>query len=420
LWTAISRLDPAWLGVASVFLWLLVFDAAHPTQFADEHSHLAAILGIREGEWRPPPYLPMLTGYHWIVALISWVPGPSLSLGRLISACLSSAAILFFAAAKREWEGERDGRATLSFAWLPILFPFTVMVYTDVAGVLFIVAAVWAKLSGRLWLSALFLLVAFFVRQSNIVWALFVTAWVALDTWEAWRAADEEERRAWSPAVLTLWFPRLFAHLAAVGFMGFFFLTAGSLLPAPVEENRPQPNIGNLYLFCFTVLLVWAPLWVPRLPKDLRALTGFVRLRSAAAAGIGLGLAGLSAVLVATYDNFHPWNHDERFIRNLPLIWMQEHVWLRVIGVLLTYWALWFLVRFWREQPERRLLLLLGGFLAVFLAPHVLVETRYYMVPFALAYLLISLPKREGTWLAGWSFVLSLAAVYGAATREFW
>jgi hypothetical protein len=70
--------------MAGYLLWYLLFSVFHPTPLVDEDIHQKAISRLLRGQFDTPD-LPMLPGYHWIVASISALPGPSLNLSNVSS-----------------------------------------------------------------------------------------------------------------------------------------------------------------------------------------------------------------------------------------------------------------------------------------------------------------------------------------------
>ena len=75
----------AWLGIAFYAIWLLLFATLHPGPFVDEKVHQAAIVAIRNGAFMSAD-VPMLPGYHWLVAAATALVTPSHTASRCRSA----------------------------------------------------------------------------------------------------------------------------------------------------------------------------------------------------------------------------------------------------------------------------------------------------------------------------------------------
>ena len=387
-----------WIGVGWYGLWYLLFAILHPQPLVDESAHQAVISGMYHGQ-ADTSELPMLPVYHWLIATLSAVTGPSLNLSRFFTVAISALAMPLCASIR--WpSGVPAQRSPLLVAFLPILFPYTSMVYTDGVGLVLVVAAVWVYAERRHVLSAVFGLGACLIRQSSIVWVGFIVACGIVRAWEQ-RPADGPDGHRRAPIDIRELIP-LSTHVVALGVIGFILLTRGSLLASPVAMNRPQPNISNYYTFAFLALLLWLPLWIGRVRGELTTLLHALRTRPMAAGLTTLALAGLGGVLVATYSNWHPWGQYRNYLGNLPLIAMQRSIVMRVVGVLCAFAAVWLVARFWSGQPNRRYLWLLAACMAAFLSFHAAVDPRYFIVFFVLADLLVAYTPVQERVLAAW------------------
>src|SRR3546814_11420877 len=103
------------------------------------------------------------------------------------------------------WGSLGDPHASRSAAllfFLPFLFPYYFLVYTDVLSWLLVLCALLATLERRHVLAALALALSIGVRQNNVVWAGFMpllALWPTLQEagWSPWRRAGEVARVAW-------------------------------------------------------------------------------------------------------------------------------------------------------------------------------------------------------------------------------
>ncbi len=204
----------AWLGIACYALWLLLFSSLHPGPFVDEKVHQAAIVAIADGAFTAPD-VPMLPGYHWFVAAATMLVTPSLAASRITTFVVSAAALLIYCGIQPP--GRSTPNPVLLAAFLPILFPYTSMVYTDAVGVFFLVGALQAHTAGRHVPAAIAGLAACFVRQSSAVWIGFLMAWSAWNVWDGiLRDASSTARiRMLARGLL----PRIAGHLVALAFL---------------------------------------------------------------------------------------------------------------------------------------------------------------------------------------------------------
>ncbi len=390
----------AGLDVGLLLAWLLVVSWLRPGAIIDERNHQWAIGQVLAGNLTPP-HLPMVPGYHWLAALASLVFGPSLTLCRAITCLFSAGMVLLYSLIPVGPRAAAPARTPHLLVLLPILFPYSVLAYTDAAGLFFVIAAAWAWHRRRDDWAALFMACGCLIRQVNLVWLVFWAAlrWLQLReqrhaTPDTSSAADEQGWR-YTPGGIRAYL------LAAVG-VGAVLLALRETAFATTGLNRPNPNICNLYMAGFLSLGLWLPLWIERLPGEWRALRQLARERPRAAILLLLGVIALIELLAATYENRHPWNWYPSFVRNLPLIAMEPPGPARVLGICTALLGLGLLVHFWWSQPNRKQLLMLSGFTSVYLLPLYLVEARYFIVPFALADLLVDYTPGQRRRLTAW------------------
>jgi hypothetical protein len=125
---------------------------------------------------------------------------------------------------------------------------------------------------------------------------------------------------------------------------------------------------------------------------------------------IFLVLATIAGMLVASFDNWHAWNQNAWFLRNIPLILMDRYIFFRILGVICLFLAIWLVARFWSSQSNRRHLMLLSVFIFLFLSPHSLVEPRYLIVPFVLADFFVNYSDAQETMVTRWYISVSFIA----------
>lgn len=393
-------------GIICYFIWYLLFSYLHPSPLVDEPVHQDVISSFQHGNFFSE--LPMLPGYHWLIATISHVPGPSLGLSRFLTCLISAAMIALYASIPQQQNGHSSKRSPLLLAFLPILFPYTSMVYTDAVALFFIIGAVYFRAKRLDIFAALSMLIACLIRQSNMVWLIFMMAWSALDAWDQCKRENVLSR-------LSLWniftrhlLPKIFSSLVVLSFMSALLLSRGAVLYSDVSQNRLQPNIGNFYILSFVALILWAPIWLERARDDLRAFFLKINTNPVQSSAIFLFFIALSSVLITTFDNWHPWNESTWFLHNIPLILMDKYISFRILGVISFFLTAWFVARFWSLQENRRHLLLLTFFTFLFLLPHPLVESRYLIVPFALASFFTNYTDAQTSKLTYWYFSISV------------
>lgn len=406
------------LASATLVVFVVVVSLVNPYPIADEDTyHFPAIKQFYDGNWSLPSSLPMLPTYHAAAAWVAKLFVPRLYVLRGFSAAMGIAAVWLMVGIARRLRCTHPDDAVLHFAWQPVMFPFWGLVYTEAASMLSLLAAVYWHLGRRYYLSAAALAVACLVRQSNVVWVVFLALWLV-----------RQDGSSGVPTASFTWARarRLAGHLAilAVAAGGLIF-GAGQLTVAAVEANRPRFNPAQLYLFALFVLGLGAPVWMLHGRPALRAVLAFARSkrRDAAMRLVAAVLAAL--LLIAGFENPHPWNWDISFLRNWPLVAMGRIPVVRVCtAVLLVLWIP-VLAQFWRRHPPGSHLLLALVFSLLYILAHPLAEPRYYIVPFYFLNLFASYTRQEARLLTVWYGVLSAAVaayvcIAGRADGGIW
>jgi len=390
------------LAVATLLAWFVAFNRWRPTTFYDESSHLKAMRAIAVGDFGLHPELPMFPGYHWVVVVLSRPFGIDLSIARLTSLGFAIGGTLLYSATRRRLVHD-DRLAPLRFAWLPLLLPFTAMAYTDVPAVVLVLGAVWAVTRDRPLESALWLAAACAVRQTNVIWALFLVGWVTLDRWPSLAAIARSTA----------------GYAVVVAGCGVVFLALGRVQAYPVEGQEVMVNFNHLFVVAPLALVLWWPIWQARLPSDLRRLR-VAGSRYPVVLGVALiAVFGIGAWLAGDYAIAHPGNaFTGYFVRNEPLLWMRDSLGLRALGIALAFVAVFLVVSLVWAQPNRRLLVLVLVLGAVSVALHGLVDPRYYLVPSVLLGLFIELERAVERRLVIWQGALCL--VLAGLIRHDW
>ena len=203
------------------------------------------------------------------------------------------------------------------------------------------------------------------------------------------------------------------------------FAYHGGMTFNKMEAVRIQLNVAQFYLFALFVILLWAPIGVERARADWRAVYHWAFARPLTGLSLLLLVPAVIVLLVVVYENPHPWNQDLEYLRNWPLLAMAESLPGRILGVCCIVAALPVVVRFTREQPNRRPLALVWLFSLMFLFPHSLVEPRYYIIPIFLvnffARFTAGQARRQTLWSLSITTVVSLViAFYGHREGGIW
>ncbi|HOW59016.1 MAG TPA: hypothetical protein PLO78_04750 [Candidatus Omnitrophota bacterium] len=158
---------------------------------ADEYTHHSQILEIVTGKNLLPSTCPYLPGYHWSMAFLSSLihDHHPYALRFLSSVCSFLCLVVFFLTAKKIDRNSAIQKSLL-FLFLPPLFPFFFLIYTDVYSMFYVFLALWAALNRRLRLSGILGILSLIVRQNNILWLgliAFIAYFENVDTQDRWK-----------------------------------------------------------------------------------------------------------------------------------------------------------------------------------------------------------------------------------------
>ncbi len=284
---------------------------------------------------------------------------------RLVSSVVCFSAVLSFLFLARKVSPGSSLTKLLQFSFLPIVFPFYFLLYTDVLSLSLVLAALLLALSGRTGPAALTALAGCFVRQNNIVWMAFLFL----------LACRPEHVLPDGPKRLLAHARRNWVFVAAAAvFAAFVIANGGFTYGDRWAHPLGRPYFGNLYLLLFFFFALFLPHNLYQLPRIVR------RVRSARTAVPLVALAFVVYHLTFTSD--HPYNATATryLIGNFLLDVLDSNFWLKSLFFLPVAYSVLSLTV---TRLSERSFYLLYPFTFLYLAPSWLIEPRYYFIPFA-------------------------------------
>jgi hypothetical protein len=334
---------------------------------------------------------------HLLIAAILRITGPSLLAARAVSAALTICSILVFHAAVRVRQPDAAGSQTLLMAWNPLFLPYCVLVYTEPASMLAIVLGLYLHVRRCTILAAAALLVACLIRQSNIAWAALMAIWLLIESGEAGPRPTR--------AAIRKWLARAWPYLTLMAlFVGACIIWPSRLL-APSSDNRAGFNPAQFYLFCFVSAIVFLPLWLEKLRRGWNDLFA-PRL---ARAGVCAALVAAVGALVMLYSNPHHWNGNPNYLHDRFLVLLNTSASIRAVVSTLIVVAAVTLFAFVRQTEHRAMLSAAWIFALLFLAPHGLVDHRYYIFPLLFINFFSRCTPPQRRRLCAWHLMLASA-----------
>ncbi|BDU20583.1 hypothetical protein DYGSA30_20400 [Dyella sp. GSA-30] len=354
----------------------------------DEGVHIPQIQYFLNGKFVFYPYLAMIPGYHGLVAILLKISfSNSIAAMRIVSSLFSLAAAAFFFAIRRSLGDHNVLQSAALFFFLPFLFPYYFLIYTDVLSMALVLAATFASLKRRHLLAAIAITTSILVRQNNVVWAGFLPL---VSLWPSIQGRLWTPSRYWREAI------RVVApYLLPVAVFVAYWIWNGSIsLSTALTTYHPDASLhaGNIYfaLFLFALFFPY-PMW-----------SGTKRLLSQRKTALWvLAIVVLFvcfAKLNGSYDNVV--TPEYYFARNHFIAMVQHDLPRRLFAALIGLAACSIaLTRF--EHPSG---VLIYPFAAFYLSSSWLIENRYAIIPFALWMALrkVDNQKAERYTLVGW------------------
>jgi len=371
----------------------------------DEHFHHGQILLINSDEFQRVPELTTPLGYHHSVAWLARLFNVDSVNGlRAISAFLGLSSVFLAWAYLRQNRSELPVLRSLQILLCPLLWPFYFLLYTDLASLSLVLAALSLFSAGFFWPTALVGIAMLAWRQNNIVWSglFWLTQFQA-----AWPARGDA-------AALRPWITRsCILALPMVAFLGFLIINRGVAMgDHAMHEIGQELHPAQIWFLLLVFWLVLLPLHIGSLGESIQ----WLRKNPWRV----LPVLAVPALVILSFDVTHPYNLalPEFHLRNGLLRLLDTDWRLLLFGSIAMTWSVLTLIVTRVRSPIG---LWLYPVTVVALLPVELIEQRYYIVPIVL-FLLFRKARdtRVEIALLLWFLILSsglTAAI--ASTRYF-
>jgi hypothetical protein len=403
----LRRHTALWVALASVAAWCAALYWISPGPIADEREHWRIIVGLSAGHWPNPGHIATPPTYHLIVAQAVKLLGPHIMVARGLNALATMAALVLFYGAARRRHGELAGAYVLLWAWNPVFFPYSALVYTEASTLLTLAAAVWYHVRGRTLLAAAALLLACLLRQNNVVWIVFFIVWRVADELDAARVDSRASFLAVGARLRRDWLRTLWPYGAVLALVAGYLLWHLSWALHPGAPNPAGFNPAQFYLFGTLLAAVWAPIWVQR----ARELWQRRVLPALARGWVCVLLLAPLGPLVMLYQNPHPFNWNPHYLHDQFCTLLAGSAVARCAVAIVIVVTVPLAASFIWEPRHRWAALTAWSFALLFLAPHFLVDHRYHIFPILFIHLCTRYTARQVRPLCAWTAVLTLGVV---------
>jgi alpha-1,2-glucosyltransferase len=389
----------------AIFGFLLLFFLRIQDQqlYVDEGNHLNQIQRFVRGDTSMNQILLMIPGYHLMVAGVVWVFKITRQEDvRGVAFIINCIAIIAAYLVSHTFDKKGSILKTIQFVFLPIIFPYYFLIYTDIVSLVCILFAYYFVSRKKYFFSGLFASLSIFIRQNNIVWLfmLYFLLYVSIYGFTSSRRA-----------ILTHVVKGFMYYFGIIGLIIYMAVQKGisSGLFANELLGISWSLLGNIYFFLF----VYAVLFFPRFIFSFRSIIVLILRKK----WILLGIALFFVVFLLTFKNDHPYNHTIWFIRNRLLEYFSYSLWNKTmffLGVIIGVFTLL------RTPLMHKKAYIIYPFSFLYLLPLWLIELRYYFIPFTLILLLSKRSRNKVEYIQlVYMIIMSIVVFEGILRLEF-
>lgn len=366
----------AWLIAAlvvAITCLVATWQFSKTPSIGDERFNGPQAQRIQQGDWEADPMIVMPLTYHAVIAGVANVLGvEGMQAYRIISLLLSIPAVFVFHRLCAYLPEPNRAIRTLQFFFLPALFPYFFVVYTDVFSLLLLLLAI-LLLEKRLdWAAGLLAIASTAVRQNNIIWLAFLMVMIHV------------RDHGWTLGVAALRSTAARCWTFGVGFALFaLFVAINGGIAIGDKSMHPSFKLysGNLFAALFLCGLFFLPLHLVNIPQACRRV-----LRH---------WWWIIPSIIATYClyqfTFAADNPYNPAMQKLLINKIADSVDIRMDTIRTKFWRFLFFVACASTMlslavtPFRsKAHYLLYPASVLFLAPSWLIHARYYIIPFTL------------------------------------
>jgi len=353
-----------WLLIVLVFL-LSFLSIKDSVLLVDEVPHFWQIEDFYEKNYSVNPDQTLIPGFHMFMAGVGKVGGGVNKVFlRGVITCLALLSVFLVYLITKKNHGNVALIKTLEYLFIPILFPFFFLIYSDLLSLLFVLAMYYFYLKKKLLLSGIFGLISILIRQNNVLWVGFIFLLIYYDDFGIkikWNKMFDFIKKTW-----------LFI-LVFLLFISYVLITGGIAF-GDTDAHPGGIHFGNIYFMLFLMFFFFLPLHIANVKEALKKIRDWKWL---------VFIVVFFGFFMLTFINNHPYNigWGDYFLRNMILIFFSQTVLLKslffipVLGTVLSLSV---------TKLANKKYYLLYPLTLLFLLPSWLIEERYYLIPIVL------------------------------------
>lgn len=389
--------------VAAVFAYTIF--CIHGGLFSDEGFHAPQIWVYYSGGTEFAESITVPPTYHYIMGFIVRQIGYyDDNLLKLISLLISLLTIPVFYKLISRYHPQDAGIRTLQLFFLPLMFIYYFLIYTDIWALLLIALNLYLAVSKRYALSALVGLAAICLRQDSVIWVGFSFLLICFEKNnqnDILRITDIV-KNALSKGSLYI--------VVFVAFVVFVIYNGGVAVGDKDQHNSGAANYANFYIFLILAWFIFLPLNIKLLPDIFLFLRNY---------WIGVAVAFGFLLYMGSFTNPHGYNNSmfDYFLHNGMAHFLTTNILVKSLSYILAAWM--FLSLVVMKLPEQRFkwVLLIIPLAAI---SHPMIEPRYYFPAYLAIHLLRpSLPSSVETGTIVCYILLATYILYGTVSGHF-
>jgi alpha-1,2-glucosyltransferase len=357
-----------------IIILISFFLILHNDLYVDENPHYAQIKNFTLKNYEINPDLTTIPGFHYLYYSISVIFNyESIIFFRTISLFISFLTIFIFYLITKEIKSKNKTNKTIQFIFMPILFVFFFLIYTDILSLLIVLTSILFALKNKINLTAFFGIISMLIRQNNIIWLFLSLIILIINNKDYLIFLKNNQIKI--IALINLIKKYFFFGLSFILFILFVLINKGVAMGDKNAHPSVSINLGNLYFMLFLFFFVF-------LIYNFYNLRDIINnLKNNKIKYIILFII-IYIFFIFTFINNHPYNIDwgDYFIRNKILIFFSSSLLLKTIffiPIILSVYSL-FKMKFYFNKYFLFILSIL------YLIPSWLIEQRYYIIPFTL------------------------------------
>src|SRR3989338_2871616 len=363
--------------------------------YVDEQAHFWTISNFCRFDYTIPDFLTTIPGYHFFGGFFGYLTSCTESSIRFFSLLVSLASVFVFYSICKQMNVKHKKEKSLQFLFLPILFPFFFLIYTDVLSVLFVLSMFYFLLREDYILSGTFGLLSFIVRQNNIIWIIFCLVYILIDLKDK-KTFLEKTREIFSKRFLIKAYPYL-----AVLLIAFIFIIKNGGVVLGDKEKHPDLFFGPMNIYTFLFFFFWI-----KLPENIlnfkKIGSWFKRVEKKELGMIILLSLIFFTFFLMTFKIDHAYNDYgiyNYFLRNKILHFFNGSIILQSVFFLCILYSIFSLYRTKFAEKRHYLIYI---FSIIFLGMSWLIENRYFLIPYIMINLFALREAKTEKTLAVW------------------